>query len=166
MQNIPRNRCTAVPVIGFLLMNALVSQKEPKLALSGHSGRLSSLLVLTQCPVTEKSSIIPFCYNFHSLGGAISFCFNPHSWVQPGQRTACLFSWPSPTPLRSSFLSAWSVCPHALPTCLSVCPIPHISTRVRALKDVSTFTVSKLSYLFYCFFVSAGEEFGTFHVVL
>lgn len=70
--------------MGFLLLNALVSQKEPKLALSGYSGRLSSLLVLTQCPVTKKSSNIPFCYNFHLLGGGISFCFNSHSLVQPG----------------------------------------------------------------------------------
>lgn len=140
--------------MGFLLLNALVSQKEPRLALSGHSGRLSSLLVLTQCPVMKKTpSNIPFCYNFHLLGGAISFCFSPHSSVQPGPRTVCLFRRPGPTPLHSFFfLSAWSLCPHALPTCLSVCPIPHISTRDRALKDVSTFTVSKLSYLFYCFF--------------
>lgn len=110
----------------------------------------------------EKSSNIPFCCNFHLLGGGISFCFNPHRSVQPGPRTLCLFRWPGPTPLHSSFLSAWSVCPHALPTYPSVCPIPHISTRDRALKDVSTFTVSKLSYLFYCCFVSAGEEFGFF----
>lgn len=64
-QNIPRNLCTAVPVMGFLVLKALVSQKEPKLALSGYSGRLSSLLVLTQCPVTKKrkSSNIPFPFS-------------------------------------------------------------------------------------------------------
>lgn len=42
--------------------------------------------------------------------------------------------------------------PTYLPACLSVCPTPHNRTRDQALKDVSTFTVSKLSYLFYCFF--------------
>lgn len=106
--------------------------QEPKLVLSG---QLHS--VLTQCPVTENKYEIcnvPLC------------CFR--------------------RPLHSSFLSAWSVCPHALPAyvpvCLSVRPIPHISTRDEALKDVSTFTVSKPSYLLYCYFVSAWDEFGLF----
>lgn len=63
-----------------------------------------------------------------------------------------------------------SACTAYLSVRLSVCLILHISTRDRALKDVSTFTVSKLSYHFYCFFVPAGEggggSLGAFHVVL
>lgn len=43
------------------------------------------------------------------------------------------------------------VCMHCLPVCLSVCLVPQNSTRDRALKDTRTFTVSKLSSLFYCF---------------
>lgn len=31
----------------------------------------------------KKSSNIPFCYNFHSLGGGKSLCFNPRGSVQP-----------------------------------------------------------------------------------
>lgn len=107
--------------MGFLLLNALVSQKEPRLALSGHSGRLSSLLVLTQCPVMKKTpSNIPFCYNFHLLGGAISFCFSPHSSVQPGPRTVCLFRRPGPTPLHS-FFSLCMICMSACTAYLLVC---------------------------------------------
>lgn len=51
-----RNLCTAVPVI--LLLKALVCQNEPKLALSGYPGSLSSMLVLTQCPVTKKKAVM------------------------------------------------------------------------------------------------------------
>lgn len=148
--------------MGFLLLNALVSQKEPRLALSGHSGRLSSLLVLTQCPVMKKTpSNIPFCYNFHLLGGAISFCFSPHSSVQPGPRTVCLFRRPGPTPLHSFFFSLHDlyVRMHCLPACLSV-PY-HISAQ--GIEHWRTLVLSLYpNYLisFTAFFVSAGEEFG------
>lgn len=44
--------------------------------------------------------------------------------------------------------------------------MPHNSTRDRALKDVSTFTVSKLSYLFLLLSSLVGRSAGAFHVVL
>lgn len=68
----------------------------------------------------KKPSNIPFCYNFHLLGGAISFCFSPHSSVQPGPRTVCLFRRPGPTPLHS-FFSLCMICMSACTAYLLVC---------------------------------------------
>lgn len=58
----------------------------------------------------------------------MSFCLNPHS-----------SDFSPPFSLHDPNVRM----PPPPPTCLSVCPIPHISTRDRALKDISTFTVSK-----------------------
>lgn len=165
-----QNLCAAVPVMGFLLLHALVSQKEPKLALSG---RLSSLVVLTQCPVThthtqKESSNIPFCYNFHLLGGAVSFFFLFFVLtlvVRSSQVQELSVDLGGLVRLHSIPVSSLHdpyVRMHCLPVCLSVCPTLHISTRDQALKDVSTFTVSKLSYLFYCFILFLLGEFGCF----
>lgn len=109
----------------------------------------------------KKPSNIPFCYNFHLLGGAISFCFSPHSSVQPGPRTVCLFRRPGPTPLHSFFFSLHDlyVRMHCLPACLSV-PY-HISAQ--GIEHWRTLVLSLYpNYLisFTAFFVSAGEEFG------
>lgn len=70
-------------------------------------------------------------------------------------------AWCDSTPFLFSLHELY-VRMHCLPAYLSVYPIPHISTRDRALKDVSTFTVSRLSYLFYFFVSARGGEFGCF----
>lgn len=55
-----QNLFLTVPVTGFVLLNALVSQKEPKLALSGCSDRLHSLNTTSTDEKKKKSSNIPF----------------------------------------------------------------------------------------------------------
>lgn len=158
-----QNLFLTVPVTGFVLLNALVSQKEPKLALSGCSDRLHSLNTTSTDEKKKKKQQHSIYYNFHLLRGDISSCFNPLSSVRPGPTTICLFRWPGPTPLHSSFLSAWSVCPHALPTCLSVglsAPY-HISAqgiehwRMLVLSLYPNWLISFTAFLF-----MLGEESG------
>lgn len=105
---------------------ALLSQTQPKLAPSGR-------LVFTVSPKTmssyQKRHVSVFV---QLLGGRTAFIWTI-SWI-------CV-AWPHFTPFFR--VPAWSVCLHAL----SIRPRPPTSTRKRALKDTSTFTVSKPSLL-------------------
>lgn len=146
--------------MAFLLFNAFVSQTLPKLALSGYSGHLSSLLVLKQCPVTKKKKaafhfgVISIYYKVNLF----SFFFNPR------RSESCLVSvdapvWPHAAPPLFS-LHDPSVCMHYL----SVCPLPHTSTRDQALKDFHCIQTIFISLLLFLFLI--WRNLGAFHVVL
>lgn len=140
--------------MAFLLFNAFVSQTLPKLALSGYSGHLSSLLVLKQCPVTKKKKAA-----FHFGVISIYYKVNLFFFFNPRRSESCLVSvdapvWPHAAPPLFS-LHDPSVCMHYL----SVCPLPHTSTRDQALKDFHCIQTIFISLLLS---VSNMEEFGCF----
>lgn len=77
----------------------------------------------------KKSTNVPFSYNFHLLGGGISFCFNPHSSVQPGPKLFIQVAWSDSTPfLFSLCMICMSACTAYLPVCLSHNTYQHKST--------------------------------------
>lgn len=131
--------------MGLALLKALVSQREPKLAQSGCSSHLSSLLVLTQCPVTEKTLPCSILFRLPLLG------------VQKLLLLVATFDFIF---LFSLCMICMFACTAYLPSRLSV----HATYQHKGASTEGRYYVSLYpNCLLYCFFSAWG---GVFHVVL
>lgn len=121
--------------MGLALLKALVSLWEPKLAQSGCSSHLSSLLVLTQCPVAEKNSSVFHFVPITIIRSPKTASFGGNVWLH-----FSLFS------LHDLYVRMY-----CLPSFTSVCPC-HISAQGgEHWRTLICFTASELSLVLLLF---------------